>query len=201
MNALTALLESPITHQIGWFALAGVLGFAAWPALEYFIHGILSHRFRTPVTPLHWSHHKNPRGVLTAPFAWVPAALLIWGGLLLAFGPLLATAGIAGLLVGFVRYERFHWRVHFDTPRNKREEVLFAHHLAHHYRDPKNYQGVTTRLFDRLFGTLPEKYEDDYAKVAGRKPLDPPDDTFELYRPGSLRVLLGRIDRGRAGPR
>ena len=200
MNVVVTFLESPYTQQIGWLALAGVLGFAAWPGVEYLVHSTLSHRMRTPVSPLHWSHHKNPRGVLTAPYAWVPIALLIGLALGLAFGFAQGTAGLLGLLFGFVRYERFHWRIHFDTPRSEREETLFAHHLAHHYRDPRNYHGVTTRLYDQVFGTLPANHAEDYAKMTGRKPLELRDDTFELYRPGSLRVLLGRIDRGGTGP-
>lgn len=178
-------------------ALAFVLGFAAWPAIEYIVHGVLSHRFRTFVTPLHMGHHKQPRRVLTTPLAWVPAATLIWVALVLAVGTPCATAGIAGLLLGFARYERLHWRIHFDTPRSERERILFAHHLAHHYRDPKNYHGVTTRFFDRVMGTLPDRCDEDYASVAGRPPLEKPADTFELYRPGSWRAVLARIESGR----
>jgi len=194
MSSIDALLQS---SSVLTLALAAGLGFAAWPAVEYLVHGVLSHGHRTFVTPLHMSHHKNPRGVLTPPVAWVPTATLIWGGLVLAFGVPHATAAIAGLLAGFARYERLHWRVHFDRPRSAREEVLFAHHLAHHYRDAKNYHGVTTRFFDRVFGTLPARFEDDYAHVAGRPPLEKPDDTFEVYRPGNLRVVLARFERGR----
>jgi sterol desaturase/sphingolipid hydroxylase (fatty acid hydroxylase superfamily) len=193
MNTFATTFEHPAASLV----LALILGFAAWPAVEYLVHGVLSHRFRTFVTPLHMGHHKNPRGVLTAPVAWVPAAALIWGALVLGFGVPLATAGIAGLLLGFARYERFHWRVHFDTPKSERERILFAHHLAHHYRDAKNYHGVTTRFFDRLMGTLPDRCEDDYASVTGRPTLAKPDDTFELYRPGSLRALIARFESGR----
>ena len=28
-------------------------GFGCWPAMEYFVHGILAHRRRTFVSPLH----------------------------------------------------------------------------------------------------------------------------------------------------
>lgn len=194
MSSIDLWASSPAALSL---ALSAALGFAAWPAVEYLVHGVLSHGHRTFVTPLHMGHHKNPRGVLTAPLAWVPAAGLIWGALALAFGVPHATAGIAGLLAGFARYERFHWRVHFDRPRSARERLLFAHHLAHHYRDAKNYHGVTTRFFDRVFGTLPAHCDEDYAHVAGRPPLEKPEDTFELYRPGSLRVLLARFERGR----
>ena len=172
--------------------LAAAIGFAAWPALEYLIHGILSHRFRTFVSPLHWGHHKQPRGVLTAPHAWVPAAGLIWIIGALVAGPGLASAFLVGLLAGFARYERFHWRIHFREPRNERERVLFSHHLAHHFRDPRNYHGVTTRLFDRLFGTLPVDCDRVYASVSQRRPLEEPDDTFAVYRLSGLRVMLTR---------
>lgn len=174
-----------------------LLGLAAWPCLEYLIHGTLSHRYRTFVTPLHMGHHRNPRGVLTAPHAWVPTACAIWGVLAWIFGATWATPVVLGLLVGFARYERFHWRVHFDRPRNAREEILFAHHLAHHYRDPKHYHGVTTRLLDRVFGTLPPHWRDDYAHVQGRPPLEP-GDTFAVYRPGGLRAMLRRNAEARS---
>ena len=172
-------------------AVAFGLGFAAWPGLEYFIHYTLSHRYKTFVSPLHMGHHKNPHGVLTAPHAWVPSALAIWGLLTLAFGAVWSTPTTLGLLAGFARYERFHWRVHFDRPRNEREARLFAHHLAHHYRDAKSYHGVTTRALDRVFGTLPEHWREDYAHVEGREPLEPRD-TFAVYRLGGLRSMLRR---------
>jgi len=184
-------VEPNLLWTIAPYVLAFALGFAAWPGVEYLIHGTLAHKHRTFVTPLHMGHHKNPRGVLTAPHAWAPTALALWGALGLAIGFALATPAILGLLLGFARYERFHWRVHFDTPKNAREEMLFAHHLTHHYRDPKNYHGVTTRVMDRVFGTLPAHCEDDYAKMKGRPPLEPAD-TFAVYKPGGLRAMRER---------
>ncbi len=184
-------IDHDLAVRLGTWLLAFGLGFTAWPGLEYLIHGTLSHKYRTFVTPLHMGHHKNPHGVLTAPHAWVPTALALWGVLWLAFGAHWATPAILGLLVGFARYERFHWRIHYDRPRNAREELLFAHHLAHHYRDAKSYHGVTTRLTDRLFGTLPAKWEEDYAHVKGREPLQPTD-TWAVYRPGGLRAMRER---------
>jgi hypothetical protein len=184
-------LEPVFLTLIAGQVFAFAIGLAAWPGVEYLIHCTLSHKYRTFVTPLHMGHHKNPHGVLTAPHAWVPVSLAIWGLASLAFGVVWATPAALGLLVGFARYERFHWRIHFDTPRNAREELLFAHHLAHHYKDAKNYHGVTTRVMDHVFGTLPAHWKDDYARVAGRPPLVPKD-TFAVYRPGGLRAMRER---------
>jgi sterol desaturase/sphingolipid hydroxylase (fatty acid hydroxylase superfamily) len=154
----------------GWFALGLVL----WPVIEYGIHGVLAHRLRSFVSPLHWEHHKHPRRVFTSPLAWVPGAALLFGVFAYLLGAATAGALVAGVLAGFGRYEYLHWRFHFREPRSARERRLRAHHLAHHFRNPKAYHGVTTRLFDRLLGTLPAEHESDYAAVADRPPLTGP---------------------------
>jgi len=152
-------------------ALAAGLGWLAWGPVEYLVHGVVCHRYRTFATPLHMGHHREPRAVFTSPAAWGPAALALFGGLALALGPALAGAAVAGLLAGFARYEYLHWRIHFREPRSPRERLLRAHHLAHHFRNPRAYHGVTTRRWDRLFGTLPSTWPEDYARVEGRPPL------------------------------
>lgn len=163
-------------------ALVAASGFAAWGFVEYLIHGILSHRFRTPVSPMHWGHHREPRAVFTSPLAWVPVAALVWAGLAAGAGVALASAFTAGLLAGFARYERTHWRIHFRAPRSPREELLRAHHLAHHFRNPRMYHGVTTRFWDRRLGTLPDEHERDYASVAHVPPIAGPSNWGRTWR-------------------
>ena len=136
------------------------LGLAAWTLLEYAVHGWLSHRFRTPVGALHFEHHRDARRVFTSPTAWVPIAGLAFLVLPAAFA--------LGLLSGFLHYEYVHWRLHFRTPKSARGRRLRAHHLAHHACNPRAYYGVTTRFWDRVFGTLPRSWEKDYASVAAR---------------------------------
>ena len=152
--------------------LAGcALGALAWPLIEYGIHGVLSHRFATFVTPLHAVHHREPRAVFTSPLAWLPATLLVGFAATQGAGAPVGLAFTAGALGGFFRYEYVHWRIHFRAPRSEREARLRAHHLAHHYCDARYYHGVTTRFWDRVLGTLPAKWEQDYARVRERSPL------------------------------
>jgi len=157
----------------GWVTLviAAVIGRLCWSPLEYAIHGLLSHRFRTFVTPLHWSHHRTPAAVFTSPLAWVPTAAV-------AFAVAAALAGVAvggafslGLLSGFLHYEYVHWRIHFRRPTSRRQRRLRDHHLAHHFVDPRAYHGVTSHAWDRVFGTLPASREADYARGAAFPPL------------------------------
>ena len=65
-----------------------------------------------------------------------------------------------------------HWRFHFRPPASERERRLRAHHLAHHFRNPRAYHGVTTRFWDRVFGSLPAECERDYAAVIDLPPLE-----------------------------
>jgi sterol desaturase/sphingolipid hydroxylase (fatty acid hydroxylase superfamily) len=167
---------------------AATAGFLAWGFVEYLVHGILSHRYRTFVSPLHLGHHREPRAVFTSPIA-----------LALATNPGLAAAAVGGLLMGFGRYEYVHWRIHFREPRSTRERHLRSHHLAHHFRNPRAYHGVTTRLWDRVFGTLPERWREDYARVEARAPLEGPSNFRWCYAPsGALRELTQVRHRLRA---
>lgn len=146
-------------------ALLCASGFLAWPLLEYAIHGWLSHRFQTFVSPLHWEHHREPRRVFTSVLAWGPSAFVVFAVGAAIFGAFAAGAFTAGVLAGFLRYEYVHWRIHFRAPRNERQRIQRAHHLAHHFRNPKAYFGVTTSFFDRLFGSLPADHRSDYERV------------------------------------
>ena len=182
-------------------AAAAFLGFLSWSFVEYLVHGILAHRTRTFVTPLHGAHHKDPRAVFTSPVAWIPGALAVLGVAWLAAGPAPALAFTAGLLLGFARYEYVHWRFHFRTPRSARERMLRSHHLAHHFRDARSYHGVTTRFWDRVLGTLPASWPDDYARVADHPPLPGPSNFLAIWSPRQTfaRIRAARADSRTAG--
>ena len=151
--------------------LTAFAGLCAWTLLEYLIHGVLCHRLDTPAGRLHWTHHRDPARVFTPLGVWAPAAALLAALSALVAGPLLGGAFTSGALLGFGAYERQHWRFHFRAPRSPREARARAHHLCHHFVNPKAYHGVTTAFWDRAFGTLPDRWEEDHARVADRVPL------------------------------
>ena len=181
---------------MSWVGLlvAAASGLLVWTFLEYLVHGILSHRFRTFVTPLHGSHHKEPRAVFTSVAAWGPLAALIMVASTFALGRIHGLCFGLGVLAGFLHYEWFHWRIHFREPRTPRERLLRAHHLAHHFRDGRNYHGVTTRFWDRVFGTLSEDRATDYAAVASIPPLPGPSNFGMAWNPlAFLREAAGQL--------
>jgi dihydroceramide fatty acyl 2-hydroxylase len=148
---------------------AGVL---AWTLVEYLIHGVLSHRLRTFATPLHAAHHRDPHAVFTVG-AWIPVGLATACGLWF-FGIAPAIEFYLGLLSGFVAYEAIHYRIHFSAPRTGWEARLRARHLAHHMRAPEQIFGVTTALWDRVFGTepAPQRRHELETSVARVAPLE-----------------------------
>ncbi len=172
------------------FGLLAALGYAAWGLVEYLVHGVLAHRLRSFVSPLHGAHHADPRRVFTSPIAWAPVALLLWLGGSAIAGPLPAGGVVLGLLAGFLHYEYVHWRFHFREPRSPRERRLRAHHLAHHYRRPRSYYGVSTSLWDAVFGSLPESREADYQSVATLPPLEGASNLRASYSLRGMRDLL-----------
>jgi dihydroceramide fatty acyl 2-hydroxylase len=181
------------------WALAAGAGFLSWGLVEYAIHGVLSHRFHTFVSPIHWGHHRSPAAVFTSPLAWMPVALLFYLAADLAVGRFLATGFMAGVLGGFARYELVHWRHHFREPRNARQRLLRDHHLAHHFVNPRAYHGVTTRLWDRVFGSLPASFADDYRRVEDHPPITGPSNLMAIWSPrtamGIAREALRREGR------
>jgi hypothetical protein len=187
---------TPALSEVVVAAVAIATGWLAWPGVEYLIHGVLSHRYRTLVGPFHWSHHRDPRGVFTSPYAWVPLAGLIWAAAALVVGKVTAAFFLAGLFAGFARYEWFHWRIHFREPRTEHERTMRAHHLAHHFCNPRMYHGVTTRWFDRLCGTFPDTWPADYARVESRPPLTGDSNLRAVYSPSGLRRAWTQLRSG-----
>jgi sterol desaturase/sphingolipid hydroxylase (fatty acid hydroxylase superfamily) len=169
-----------------------LMGFLCWGLLEYAIHGLLAHRWKTFVSPLHANHHRNPRNVFTNPIAVLPIALLLFGATTLVTGSLRASFFVGGVLAGFSRYEWMHWRFHFRAPRSPRERLLRNHHLAHHFCDARSYHGVSTRLWDRVFGTLPVDWKADYARVENRAPLTGSSNFVEIWNPKTSLAHLRR---------
>jgi sterol desaturase/sphingolipid hydroxylase (fatty acid hydroxylase superfamily) len=157
-----------------------IAGLFAWTFIEYFIHGWMSHRLNTFVTPLHDAHHRDPHAVFTIG-AWMPA-FAIW---LLGFGLFGFSRWFVfytGTLAGFMIYEAVHYRIHFAYPASRLEERLRTRHLVHHYRAPDACFGVTTGLWDLVFrsGLDDKRMEQFRAPVKDIAPLTGPSNLRRL---------------------
>jgi len=161
--------------------LAFVLGVLTWSLMEYVIHRWLGHDRRwvkkTPFGSEHTAHHS--RGNYFAP-SWKKAlATLLFVGV--AAPPAVLIAGVeagfayTGGLVGFyLVYEALHRLLHVWEGVGPYARWARRHHFFHHFHDPKLNHGVTSPLWDLVFGTYarPERINVP-KKLAMRWLLDP----------------------------
>ena len=139
--------------------LAVVAGAASWTLLEYLIHRWMGHdrRFRrTPFGVEHIRHHAE--GDYFAPtwkklIAAAIAAAVLYGPAYLLAGPASGAAYVAGLIGCYLGYEILHRREHTHPGIGAYGRWLRKHHFHHHFVDPRTNHGVTTPLWDLVFGT------------------------------------------------
>jgi len=141
--------------------LSLLLGALAWTLLEYALHRWLGHDRRivhkNPFGLEHTAHHS--RGHYFAP-AWKKgaAALLVLGSVgplaVLAVGAPAGIAFTAGLTACYLAYEALHRLLHVWAGVGPYARWARRHHFFHHFHDPQTNHGVTTPLWDWVFGTL-----------------------------------------------
>jgi sterol desaturase/sphingolipid hydroxylase (fatty acid hydroxylase superfamily) len=136
--------------------MACVSGYMLWTLLEYSLHRIALHRM--PVfSPLHAAHHGAPLDYIGTP-TWV--SISVWLGMI--FLPVWALAGARvaggltdGIMLGYWWYGIVHHVIHHRS--QKTTSVYFAElrvwHMRHHYSPQRGNYGVTTTLWDHVFGT------------------------------------------------
>ncbi len=142
-----------------------VAGLLVFTLIEYVMHRYVFHL--SPKTEkqekfaykVHGVHHDYPKDkdrlAMPIPLSITLATLffffykLLMGDLVYGFLP--------GFLMGYASYLWVHYMVHAFQPPKNFWKVLWVHHGIHHYKDPGNAFGVSSPLWDYVFGTMPKK--------------------------------------------
>jgi sterol desaturase/sphingolipid hydroxylase (fatty acid hydroxylase superfamily) len=163
-----ALQQFSIVMFIPIFA-AGVL---FWTFSEYWVHRYVYHvhtkkKWLLKIQHMgHGIHHQYPKDPTRLAMPPVPALILISIFYILFYGIfwLIGNAEMAlvffpGFLLGYVGYISFHYLQHvLKPPKFGPINRLWKFHALHHYKHPETKAfGVTTKLWDIVFGTLPEE--------------------------------------------
>lgn len=109
---------------------------------------------------LHGYHHLFPldpwRLVFPPAGAGIIGALILLG-LTTMFSIAISLGILSGVAIGYVQYDMIHyWTHHARNPISFFKD-LKRHHMYHHYHDDNKNFGISTKLFDVLFGTLKER--------------------------------------------
>ena len=139
--------------------LTFISGIATWTLTEYLLHRFLGHvhRGKNFFKKEHLQHHAkvNYFAPIYKKAIAAMAVSAIMFGIISLFAPYLTTlAFIAGFTGMFGLYELTHYRFHTTDPVARPFIILRKHHFYHHFHDPRTNHGVTTRIWDRVFGTF-----------------------------------------------
>jgi sterol desaturase/sphingolipid hydroxylase (fatty acid hydroxylase superfamily) len=139
--------------------VAVTLGVLTWSLLEYMIHRWMGHdrRFRgNPFGVEHIRHHIE--GNYFAP-TWKKmivagaVAVILLGPAILVAGTAAGSAYVAGLMTFYGIYEWLHRREHTHAGIGPYGRFVRRHHFHHHFVDGRMNHGVTTPIWDFVFGT------------------------------------------------
>lgn len=143
---------------MGGFVIAFAGGLILWTLLEYLLHRWVFHGrlFGKRLAREHLQHHAKvdwfaPWSMklgLAVPVLTVLSVL----GVLLAGAP---GAGLAaGTFSGWVVYEWIHRQIHVAAPTNAYARWARANHLSHHFGHANANHGVSTPIWDWVFGSV-----------------------------------------------
>jgi sterol desaturase/sphingolipid hydroxylase (fatty acid hydroxylase superfamily) len=123
-----------------------------WTLGEYVMHRFAMHELRGKglASKEHLRHHADRDSILEKwPIAW--SGIVAVGVVVLR--PIGGWPLGLGWIAGYGVYDLLHWRAHRRAPRNAYDRWLRKHHFHHHFHAPMRNHGVTTPLWDILFGT------------------------------------------------
>lgn len=143
-----------VWSQSHWDLSHGLMGVGFWTLLEYVMHRWVFHWTNWPTLHflIHGQHHRFPRDADRLVLPIVPVAVLVSGVgniLVKTIGYVSGMGCLAGILYGYVWYDMTHYAVHASSWL----VGLREHHMRHHYHDEQFNFGVTSPLWDWVFGT------------------------------------------------
>jgi sterol desaturase/sphingolipid hydroxylase (fatty acid hydroxylase superfamily) len=164
-----AVAQHPAGRSPLYIPLALLVGLFLWTLVEYTMHRFVFHF--PPHTPwqervsflFHGVHHAQPQSktrLVMPPAVSIPLALILYGivygvvGLLLG-ARLWVAPMFAGLLIGYLVYDMLHYATHHFKVNWGWFRYVRRYHMHHHTQTPNMRFGVSSPLWDIVFGTKP----------------------------------------------
>jgi sterol desaturase/sphingolipid hydroxylase (fatty acid hydroxylase superfamily) len=163
--ACTAMIYYGITRAaVGIAASIGlfVIGYAVWSFTEYWLHRTFFHW--TPGGKwgermhflVHGVHHTWPRDkyrLVMPPAVSLTLFCLFLGIFYVLIGSRWVWPFHAGFVSGYMAYDLTHYYVHHTNPKTRYGLALKKHHMLHHFKNSESRFGVSSMVWDYVFGT------------------------------------------------
>jgi sterol desaturase/sphingolipid hydroxylase (fatty acid hydroxylase superfamily) len=161
-------------------------GMFSWTFAEYALHNWVGHKMKGKVdfSKEHLAHHRDlayftptlKKILLASAVAPIVGAFVA-----LPLGLGVAIPFTVGFIAMYTVYEWLHRRIHTHAPLNAYGRWARRHHLYHHHGNPKLNHGVTSPIWDVVFGTL---HRPEVVRVPRRK-----QETWMTDAPGAPRFM------------
>jgi hypothetical protein len=144
-----------------------LLFFAGWLTftwVEYQVHRHVFHlstytewrkNFQYIVHGVHHHYPKDKDRLAMPPLLSITIATILLIILKLVLGDYVF-AFLPGFLVGYASYLLIHYMVHAFPPPKNVFKALWQNHSIHHYKDNDLLFGVSSPLWDYVYGTIPK---------------------------------------------
>jgi len=166
---ISSILQAP-GHVFPLYVPLGFLaGLFIWTFSEYILHRFVFHfepkseKGNRIVFLFHGIHHAQPQiktRLVMPPVVSIPLASIFLGLFYLIlvvilkipqwFGP-----AFSGFITGYLIYDLTHYATHHFPMRSNVAKYLKRYHMQHHYKTPDKRFGVSSPLWDIVFGTKP----------------------------------------------
>ena len=141
-----------------------IVGFLFFTWVEYMSHRFIYHMEPTAKWKeeiqykFHGVHHDYPKDksrLALPPLVSVVLAGMLFLGLRFIMGDYVF-GFLPGLLMGYASYLGVHYTIHAFRPPKNLFKVLWVHHGIHHYKQNDKAFGVSSPLWDYIYGTMPD---------------------------------------------
>lgn len=167
--------HNTIGHGVSRVILTFLSGMFFWSFFEYIMHRFVFHmvseseRAKKVIYVLHGNHHEYPRDKERLFMPAVPSLIISSTIFLIMYGIMGKNvfSFFPGFMLGYLIYGSMHYAIHAWNPPFKWMKGLWRNHHLHHYKQTQRGFGVSSTLWDHVFGTTFDlkKEKEDKEKV------------------------------------
>ncbi len=168
---LRALADWPPGEAITPVLAGYAGGIFIWTLAEYILHRFVFHFepkqrwLQRAWYLIHGVHHEQPQcktRLVMPPILSIPLAIFFYGLFHLVVADLLGAPRwtgplFAGFITGYLLYDMTHYATHHLGMGWGFLKFLKRNHLLHHYKTPDERFGISSPIWDFVFGTRPPK--------------------------------------------
>ena len=148
-----------------------------WTFFEYVIHRFLFHwasdnpHMQRIAYVMHGNHHEFPRDKQRLFMPPVPSLIISSLIFLLMYAAIQKNAIVffPGFILGYLLYGSMHYAIHTWAPPFKWMKPIWRNHYLHHYKNDQKGFGVSSHIWDLVFGTAFDLENENENKVKVQK--------------------------------